>query len=75
MYVPHADAATFADPDADVYLPSHAAADADADLYLPHTDAAAIEPAAAASSAQPEPVAVADHRDDLAARAAGVEQC
>ena len=73
MYVPHADAATFADPDADVYVPPHAAADADADLYLSHTDATAIEPAAAAS-AQPEPVADADHRDDLAARAAGVEQ-
>jgi hypothetical protein len=72
VYVPHADAATFADPDADVYLPSHAAADADPDLHLPHTDAAAIDPAAA--STQPEPVAVADHRDDLAARAAGFEQ-
>ena len=72
MYVPHADAATFADPDADVYVPPHAAADADPDLYLSHTDATAIEPAAA--SAQPEPVADTDHRDDLAARAAGVFQ-
>ena len=71
MYVPHADAATFADPDADVYVP-HAAADADADLYLSDTNATAIEPAAA--SAQPQPVADTDHRDDLAARAAGVFQ-
>ena len=70
MYVPHADAATFADTD--VYVSSHAAADADPDLYLPHTDAAAIKPGAA--SAQPEPVADTDHRDDLAARAAGVVQ-
>jgi hypothetical protein len=45
VYLPHADTATYADPD--VYVPPHAAADPDPDLYVPpHPAATAIEPAA-----------------------------